>query len=78
MSGKQASAAAMLEGKPVVGEVVLMSAFSTRGGGLSGGGVGLGGIGSGGGMGGGGTGSGIGSSGSAMVKLDTIACDTVK
>ena len=77
MSGKQASAAATLDGKPVVGEVVLTSVFSTRGGGLSGAGAGLGGIGSGGGL-GGGAGSGIGSSGSAMAKLDKIAGDTVK
>jgi hypothetical protein len=73
-SGKHASAAATLEGRPVVEEFVLTPIVSTRGGGLSGGGVGFGGIGSGAGPGG----VGDGSSGSAMMYLDKMARDTVK
>ena len=69
MSGKHASAAATLDGKPVDVELVVTPIFSTRGGGLSGGGVGLGGIGSGAGPGGGGIGDGVGSRGSAMTKI---------
>ena len=59
-SGRQANAAAMLDGSPV--DCVV--GFSTRGGG-SGGGLGFGGIGSGG-------GGEVGSKGSAMVLLDEI------
>jgi hypothetical protein len=72
MRGKQASAAATLEGRPVAVEWVLAFVFSMGGGGLVGGGMGLGGIGSGGGIGGGGPGSGVGSNGSAMTELDKI------
>ncbi len=60
-SGIQASAAAMLEGRPVD----CAFGFSTRGGG-SGGGLGFGGIGSGAG------GGEVGSKGSAMVLLNEI------
>ncbi len=78
MSGKQASAAATLEGRPVDVDGVVTLPVSTMGGGLSGGGVGLGGIGSGGGIGGGDVEPGDGSSGSAMEKLDIIAPEIVK